>query len=103
MKHLKKNTNIQGADLVANIEINKHDYRDHNRQEYKQRTGFNDTQYYKVVSLSLKFYEQAVKTGKDIEGNSLTPEEIAICDGLVSKMKREMELHREQFLKDQEE
>jgi hypothetical protein len=93
-------TILKRADNVAQIEVNKNDFKDHNREEYKQRTGFTDTQYYKVVSLSLKFYEQAGKTGKDIEGNDLTPEEIAICNGLVSKMKNEMALHEEQFIKD---
>jgi hypothetical protein len=70
---------------------------DHQRDEYKKRTGFNDTQYFKVVSLSMKFYKQAVEHGKDISGNELSEEEINICAGLVQKMTKEIELAKKKF------
>jgi hypothetical protein len=76
---------------------------DHNREGYKKRNNFTDSDYYKIVSLSMKFYEQGVKYGKDIAGNDLTEEEIKICDMLIEKMIKEMALTKEAFEKREDE
>ncbi|WP_045513865.1 hypothetical protein [Bacillus amyloliquefaciens] len=83
--------------------VGKDSYTDFLRQEYKKRNSFSDTFYYKVVDFSVKLYKQAVKVGNDIEGNPLSPEEIAIADTLIKRMAVELELHRESFERDQEE
>ncbi|MDR7207650.1 hypothetical protein [Priestia megaterium] len=76
---------------------------DHNREGYKQRNNFTDSDYFKIVSLSMKFYRQGVEYGKDIAGNDLTEEEIKICEILIEKMKREMAITKEAFEKKEDE
>ncbi|MGG0487205.1 hypothetical protein ABEY65_28045 [Priestia aryabhattai] len=76
---------------------NNYDYVGHQREAYKQRTGFTDTDYFKVVSLSMKFYKQAVEHRRDISGHELTEEEINICAGLIQKMTKEIELAKQKF------
>ena len=76
---------------------------DHNREGYKKRNNFNDSDYYKIVSLSMKFYRQGVEYGKDIAGNDLTEEEIKICGILIEKMTREMAITKEAFEKKEDE
>lgn len=83
--------------------VGKDDYTDYVRKGYKERNQFSDTDYYKVVSFSVKLYKQAVKVGNDIEGNPLSPEEIGIADNLINRMAKELDLHREAFERDQEE
>ncbi|MFX5502489.1 hypothetical protein ACM5ME_21205 [Bacillus subtilis] len=82
--------------------VGKDSYTDFLRQEYKKRNSFSDTFYYKIVDFSVKLYTQAVKVGNDIEGNPLSPEEIAIAETLIKRMAVELELHREAFERDQE-
>jgi hypothetical protein len=76
------------------------EFKDELREEYKQRTGFTDSDYYKVVSLSMKFYQQGAETGKDVLGNPLTEEEVQICKGLIVKMTKEIALAEENFYKE---
>lgn len=83
--------------------MGKDGYTNYVREGYKKRNNFSDTDYYKVVSFSVKLYKQAVKVKKDIEGNPLSPEEIAVADNLIKRMAGELELHREAFERDQEE
>ncbi|MDA2738404.1 hypothetical protein PDQ75_24945 [Bacillus cereus group sp. Bc015] len=77
-------------------------YIDDQREQYKKRTGFTDTQYYKVVTLSCKFYLQAVETGKDIKGNQLSEEDISICEMLYNKMQKEIAIAEANFNKERE-
>lgn len=83
--------------------MSKDGYTNHVREDYKKRNNFSDTDYYKIVSFSVKLYKQAVKVKNDIEGNPLSPEEVAIADNLIKRMAKELELHREAFERDQEE
>jgi len=76
---------------------------DHNREGYKARNNFTDSDYYKIVSLSMKFYRQGVEYGKDIAGNDLTEEEIKICEILIEKMIKEMAITKEAFEKREDE
>lgn len=74
-----------------------YDYVGHQREQYKKRTGFTDSDYYKVVTLSMKFYKQAVEHRKDISGHELTDEEVNICESLIIKMNKEIALAKKKF------
>lgn len=74
----------------------------HVREEYKRRNNFSDTDYYKIVSFSVKLYEQCAETGKDVLGADLSEEEIKIAKGLIVRMQGELKLHEEQFNADRE-
>ncbi len=88
---------FKGSDVDGNAYIEKE------REDYKKRTGFNDTQYYKIVTMSQKFYKQGFETGKDVLGNALSEEEISICKMLYDRMHGEIELARDKFNKDNKE
>ncbi|HDR3499604.1 TPA: hypothetical protein QCN48_005062 [Bacillus toyonensis] len=89
--------NFKGSDVDGKSYVN------NEREQYKKRTGFTDTQYYKIVSLSCKFYIQGYETGKDIQGNPLSEEEISICKMLYDKMQGEIALAKEKHMLDREE
>lgn len=88
---------FKGSDVDGNA------YKDNEREQYKKRTGFTDTDYYKIVTLSCKLYKQGYETSKDIEGNDLSEEEISICKMLYGKMQNEIKLAEDKFNKDREE
>jgi hypothetical protein len=79
------------------------EFKDHTREEYKQRHNFTDTDYYKIVSFSVKLYKQCAETGKDVFGNDLTEEEIKISKGLITRMSGDLKMYEEQFNKDRNE
>jgi hypothetical protein len=78
------------------------DYINDQREMYKERNDFTNTDYYKIVSLSMKFYKQGAETGKDMYGNNLTDEEIKICEMLVKKMTVEIAEAEKNFMKEDE-
>jgi hypothetical protein len=78
------------------------EYRNHTREEYKKRNSFTDSDYYKIVSFSMKLYKQCAETGKDVLGNALPQEEIKIAENLIVRMTREIALAEEQFNADKE-
>ncbi|PDY93222.1 hypothetical protein CON09_08325 [Bacillus anthracis] len=88
---------FKGSDVDGKSYVN------NEREQYKKRTGFTDTQYYKIVTLSCKFYIQGFETGQDIQGNPLSEEEISICKMLYDKMQGEIALAREKHMLDKEE
>ncbi|WP_353856757.1 hypothetical protein [Bacillus sp. Bos-x628] len=69
-------------------------YRNYARRSFKKRMEFTDTDYYKAVSFSLKLYKQAAEKKKDIMGNGLSDEEVAIAENLLSRMPNELTLHQ---------
>jgi len=77
-------------------------FKDHVREEYKKRNGFTDSDYYKIVSFSMKLYKQCAETGKDVLGNELPLEEIKIAENLIVRMTKEIAMAEEQFNKDKE-
>lgn len=87
---------FKGSDVDGKSYVN------NEREQYKKRTGFTDTQYYKIVTLSCKFYIQGFETGKDIQGNPLSEEEISICKMLYDKMQGEIALAKEKHMLDEE-
>jgi hypothetical protein len=78
------------------------DFKTYEREEYKKRNDFNDTDYYKVVSFSMKLYQQAVSEKKDMLGEPFSKEELAIAANLIERMTGELAMHREAFEKDKE-
>jgi hypothetical protein len=75
-------------------------YKNHTREEYKKRNNFTDSDYYKIVSFSVKLYEQCAETGRDVLGEDLTEEEINIAKMLIKRMQGELKLHEAEFYKD---
>ncbi|MHC5291050.1 hypothetical protein ACYSTM_21080 [Bacillus licheniformis] len=75
-------------------------YIDYERDEFKKSNDFTDTVYYKIVSFSLKLYTQGFETHRDILGNVLTAEEIQLCETLINKMKKELDVYKEKFDKE---
>jgi len=80
----------------------KNKFVNHVRDEYKARHNFSDTDYYKIVSFSVKLYKQCAETGKDVLGNDLTEEEIKISKGLITRMTGDLKMYEEQFNADSE-
>jgi len=80
----------------------KNKFVNHVREEYKQRHNFTDTDYYKIVSFSVKLYKQCAETGKDVFGNDLTEEEVQISKNLITRMTGDLKMYEEQFNADQE-
>jgi hypothetical protein len=76
------------------------EYINHAREEYKKRNNFTDTDYYKIVSFSVKLYKQCAETGKDVLGNDLTEEEVKMSEMLIKRMTGELKMNEEEFLKD---
>ena len=80
----------------------KNKFVNHVREEYKQRHNFTDTDYYKIVSFSVKLYKQCAETGKDVFGNALTEEEVQISKGLITRMSGDLKMYEDQFNADRE-
>ena len=80
----------------------KNKFVNHVKEEYKERHNFSETDYYKIVSFSVKLYKQCAETGKDVFGNDLTEEEIKISKGLITRMTGDLKMYEEQFNADSE-
>jgi hypothetical protein len=52
------------------------DFKDSRREEFKERNSFTDTMYYRICKVTIKLYKQVLETGKDVNGNALSAEEM---------------------------
>lgn len=73
------------------------DLDEYKRADFKARNNFTETHYYKIASMSLKLYKQAVRNGKDIEGNELTSEEINTLEQLIKIAENEISITQKRF------
>ena len=80
----------------------KNKFVNHVREEYKERHNFSDTDYYKIVSFSVKLYKQCAETGKDVFGDTLSEEEVQISKNLITRMTGDLKMYEEQFNEDRE-
>ncbi|UTV34847.1 hypothetical protein [Bacillus altitudinis] len=78
-------------------------YRNYERTSFKKRMEFTDTDYFKVVSFSVKLYKQAAEMKTDILGNKLSDEEIEIAKNLLSRMPNELAMHQKAYDEDNKE
>lgn len=73
------------------------DFDEFKRDDFKSRTGFEETTLFKMSQVSIKLFSQAVQQGKDVNGNDLTPTEIKLADQFLSMAKKEVEHNRAKF------
>lgn len=81
---------------------NANEFENHKRDEFKKRNEFNDTGYFKIADFSLRLFEQALQAGKDVYQNDLTSEEMQLLEKLVNVAKKELNINRIDYERDQE-
>ncbi|MCY8256390.1 hypothetical protein MOC12_20745 [Bacillus spizizenii] len=77
--------------------VNSDHFRKYESNEFKKRHSFSESEYYKIINITIKLLKQAVTVGKDIEGDVLSPDEKQSASRLLERLDFELEYARKSY------